>query len=816
MGILLLSGPALAETKTWIGNNGLWSYAPNWSPSAVPIAGDDVFLTQSGATNKSVTYRNTASITPWLNNLTIDASGPGNITLNQGSYSDPLGSTNEYIGYNGKGTHLQSIGTNNISNSLYLGFNPGSTGTYTLSGTGSLYAMNAFIGNNAGSTGTFTQSGGSFSAQNVTIGGGSGTNGTYNLQDGFLMGPTINLNTGGNFNQTGGNLWANTFNQNGGTVTGTLNFEGNYTYNGGDFNGRLVNGGTTIFNADFTAANGMENQGTVNIFPGSLPTNNWRNLTFNGAGLLNQGAFNMTAGTLAGSGPIVNDAWMQLNHVTLWGATAFTNNGILQVTNNLNFESGYGSTFVNNGELRLVYVSPTGTMPSQPMPMADLDLPGDGSLENNGVINLNGNVIHDGTLNNNASGIINGNGYIISDLVNAGVINMGGGMLNISNASTNTGTINLNGTLFGGTITNNGTIEGGSGGSTVGNNLINHGMFGVGGGGKVTMTGALANASDGLITVRSESKLTINQGLAQNAGVITNSGFFDNNGHTLANSGKILSSGLFSTGGLTNLDGGKIEFTGAASTITGDVTNNSGGSIVVEYNPAVFTGNIVNNGTFKVTGTHFTCLGTFTGDFDSDPADNYFTDLIVGPENKLTGTMVGDTRDRFFISNDFINQSQQNLSFNTVQAYLAFTTGTDTQHQFYLPGADLSGSRQGFENNFAWGTLDISGQQVYLQDGNDATRGGAQYVGLLLGAMLSGGQVTNIFGADGLDIYYDPLLAGNTYLHGGTYGLMGGGFLAPVMQIPLTNPVPLPPTLWMVLSGLAGLGLLRRSKVHKG
>ena len=210
------------------------------------------------------------------------------------------------------------------------------------------------------------------------------------------------------------------------------------------------------------------------------------------------------------------------------------------MTNNANFETGYGSTFVNNGELRLVYTNPTGNMPPQPMPMADLGLPGDSSLQNNGVINLNGNVIHDGTLNNLGAGIINGNGYILSNFVNNGVVNMNGSPLNISKAFTNRGTINLYGTLFGGTITNNGTIEGGSNGATVGNAIVNHGMVGVGGGGKVTMAGALTNNTDGLITVRTDSKFLINQGLAVNDGVISVSGgYFDNNNYMLTNNGKI-------------------------------------------------------------------------------------------------------------------------------------------------------------------------------------------------------------------------------------------------------------------------------------
>jgi len=92
-------------------------------------------------------------------------------------------------------------------------------------------------------------------------------------------------------------------------------------------------------------------------------------------------------------------------------------------------------------------------------------------------------------------------------------------------------------------------------------------MVGVGGSGKLTITGALTNAADGLITVRSSSKMTLNQGLSVNDGIITNNeGYFDNNNHTMTNNGRIISNGTFSTAGLTNTGAGRIYFNGAVAT----------------------------------------------------------------------------------------------------------------------------------------------------------------------------------------------------------------------------------------------------------
>ena len=101
------------------------------------------------------------------------------------------------------------------------------------------------------------------------------------------------------------------------------------------------------------------------------------------------------------------------------------------------------------------------------------------------------------------------------------------------------------------------------------------------------------------------------------------------------------------------------------------------------------------------------------------------------------------------------------------------------------------------------GSLNLTGQTLTLMDGN-AIPDGALYVGSILGALLKGGQVTNIYG-NGLNIYYDSDLRANAYLGGGTYSLRGGGYLEP-------DPGPLPASVWLFLSGLAGLGLWGRGR----
>ncbi|MBU1056239.1 MAG: VPLPA-CTERM sorting domain-containing protein, partial [Proteobacteria bacterium] len=73
--------------------------------------------------------------------------------------------------------------------------------------------------------------------------------------------------------------------------------------------------------------------------------------------------------------------------------------------------------------------------------------------------------------------------------------------------------------------------------------------------------------------------------------------------------------------------------------------------------------------------------------------------------------------------------------------------------------------------------------------------------------------VSNISGQDGLNIYYLASASGNEYLNGLTYNLTGGGFLIPVENAP----VPVPPAVWLFISGFIGLVLMRkRNSCYEG
>ena len=109
------------------------------------------------------------------------SSGTGNIgtyNLIGGLLSVP-GAAAEYIGLSGSGSFTQTGGTNSAFN-VFVGANIGSSGSYQLSGSGSLTAGIEYVG--YGGNGTFTQSGGTHTvADTLFLGYGGGNLGTYSL-----------------------------------------------------------------------------------------------------------------------------------------------------------------------------------------------------------------------------------------------------------------------------------------------------------------------------------------------------------------------------------------------------------------------------------------------------------------------------------------------------------------------------------------------------------------------------------------------------------------------------------------------------------
>lgn len=213
-----LSEKTQAEDKYWVGGTGSWQDGTNWDPSGQPVGGDDVYLIQSDATNRTVLYYDAVYPDATLNSLTINSTGSGNLTLEMGlgGYdSSHYVSRTETVGTTGKGNLVQTAGTN-FTNQLILGEQGGSNGTYSLTGghlmifwqPDGVSPADLYVGYGSGGTGTFMQTGGSVAIQSrLCIGHSTGSSGTYTLSGTGYLGSEfeyVGFSGTGTFTQTGG------------------------------------------------------------------------------------------------------------------------------------------------------------------------------------------------------------------------------------------------------------------------------------------------------------------------------------------------------------------------------------------------------------------------------------------------------------------------------------------------------------------------------------------------------------------------------------------------------------------------------------
>ena len=185
-------------------------------------------FTQSGGTNAASSALYVGYNSGASGNYTI--SGPAS-----------LSAASEYVGYTGTGAFAQSAGTNTVSGTVYLGYNSAGKGTYTINGPGSLSAASEYVGYSG--TGTIAQSAGTNAVSGTLyLGYNSTANSTYALSGtGQLTaaGEYVGYNSAAtaSFQQTGG---ANT------ATNLTIGAGGQYVLSGGTLtiNGSLVNNGT--------------------------------------------------------------------------------------------------------------------------------------------------------------------------------------------------------------------------------------------------------------------------------------------------------------------------------------------------------------------------------------------------------------------------------------------------------------------------------------------------------------------------------------------------------------------------------------------
>jgi autotransporter-associated beta strand protein len=564
--------------SSWIGvGSGSWGAAGNWDSGVPSSVGDTASFGNSIPSSASATITLDGDRT--ISTLTFSATGGrrytiapgsgGTLTLNNGSANV---SVNVVAGSQtisapvslSSGTVTMNLSSGSL---LTLSGNLSGTGQLVQSGSGTLILTGANT-----NSGGITVSGGTLQGNTASLTNDITNNGTlvFNQLSNATYSHSISgagnvMKTGaGNLTLTGNNTYTGlttivtgTLTQNGGTLTGDVDNQDSFIYSAGVFNGFLTNEQTAVFNAAFTAGNGMENDGTAANAGQS-------NVTISGIGLVNIANFTMTGGTLR-----------------LSPGTTNSNSGTLT----------FGSS-------------------------ATLALSG-ATLTNSATLSLNGTVINgsSGALMNDFTGTVSGTGTITAQLTNKGSIVVGNGTLIVTNSFSNSGTIQLTGPasiLGGGLITNTGTIQGFGG---LGNAVNNSGTIEATGG-TINIAGVLHNQATGLIVADSNSKVLVSTGLATNAGTINLiGGKFDNNGNPLNNTGQISGFGTFATGGSGIDNNGSITYSGGLTTVNGPLTNENGKTVVVAYNPAIFTGLVTNSGggTFNIISTTATFAGGSSG-----------------------------------------------------------------------------------------------------------------------------------------------------------------------------------------------------------
>jgi hypothetical protein len=306
-------------TETWTAGSGNWSTASNWNGGSGPVpgAGDTVNITDSDNPDRVITYDYSGPAVT-LGYLTVDNDGAGTNTLSMTSASTALSAALEYLGdsnssvFPGWGVLIQSAGSNALTNSLYLGFGAADAGFYTLSGTGNLTTTyngllkpgNEYVGWNG--TGTFSQAGGSNTVGGALwLGFSSGSSGTYNLSGSGSLSATSNAFVGGSASGGGGTGLLTVSNAGQLTVAGTL------TVNSA---GRVnINGGTSKVGGLSIATGGVVNVNNalfINYGSGSDPIttiagyikSGYNGGAWNGPGIISSAALTNPSGLLYGVG----------------------------------------------------------------------------------------------------------------------------------------------------------------------------------------------------------------------------------------------------------------------------------------------------------------------------------------------------------------------------------------------------------------------------------------------------------------------------------------------------------------------------------
>ena len=628
----------------------------------------------------------------------------------------------QQIGYSGSGAFTQTGGTNNLGGGLLeLGVNTlSSNGSYNLSGSGYLSAFQEFIGNPG--SGTFVQSGGTNAIiSTLSVGSGSGGSATYNLSgSGVLTAAFEKIGYGGSgsFTQSGGSHTVVTELDIGYSPSGS----GTYSLSGGSL--------TTTFNL-FVGNSGsgtFTQSGGVNSVTGVMY------LAYGGAGSSYNlsGSGVLTAGTISlGSQATFTQSGGTVGPGTLLNAGTFSySGGVFNARLVIGGTALFGRSFYAGQGIEN---DATFTVPAGIDVGANAGGPAN-TLDNEGTINLAGGTLAGGQSAGSGGPIVN-NGLIIGygglssgvGIINNAQITQSGGVLTISAGTsnmTNAGTIALVSgfqlRLTSGTLTNQGGTIDLNSSTLAGAGMLNNAGGNVAGPG--TITASFQN-SNGILSVPL-GVTNITQPFI-NAGSIQLSGFTaDLSGGSIANTGSIEGNGLVDNA-VNNT--GTIESINGTLTISGPLQNGAAGLLAVDAGSKllVSSGLAANNGTINLTGGVFDnnsfALSNSAeisgyGTFRSGGLTNYNVITLTGATSTVNGPVTN------------ASSGTINVSYNP-----AIFTGNVVNNGFVKSTSTTVTWAGGFTNN---GTYHSDPAQNYFAGlANGAT-------GLLLGGAGDGFFIT--------------------------------------------------------------------------
>ena len=709
------------------------------------------------------------------------------VTLNLNlSSSGALG-----VGYLGSGTLGISGGVNIASNTGYLGYNTGSTGTATVtgsgsawtnsgtlyvgnSGTGSLSVTNggsvassvAYLGYNTGSTGTVTVDGAGSkwtnsgtNSGNLTI-GGSGT-GTLNITNGSAVTATGVTTVG---------------------VLGTVNFGSS----GGTLNTGLLNAASSQFS------------GT-----GTVITHGWlgdANLEFNG-----QGKSTLTLATwkganqnvtvnldLSGSGGIVGDL-----------AVGYQNSGSLALKNGATATTGSAYIGYNAGSTGTATV----TGPGSTWTIANVGPNGGAinvgsygtgslSVTNGGVVTgPSGTSLYIGryagstgtvTVDGAGSQLNPGTAFIIGEFGTGTASIINGGSAHAQSVSVSNETTSGPGTLFvdgsGSTVLYNSSLYVGHMGN--GRLYITNGgnVYGTNSTSYISVADWQSNNPFGMVVVDGTgSKLSTGA-----TGVLT----LGSNGTGVAKI-SISNGGTVTAGALSNYKGAMLTADlgkGSSLTVNGTLTNNGTIRLVAGATAADGTYTPVTAGIWAGTTGTVQALG---GTWDAASHTVSVSGAVTGSTgNALTADLAATQR---FLFTDGSTGKSVGAAFQ----------GAAISTNLTLTASAISDSElNSLQSLLGSGQSVLSGWDFTT---NGYTEGDPAYLTLFAGAgqSLAGLDIWHFDGTnwslfDATDLAYD-----NTYASFTVNGLSG-------YAVTGNAPVPLPPAFYMFGTGLLGLAGMRR------